>query len=155
MQRSPAAAVAFAIKRIPQTRRKDLILRFAGEALAHAADKLTDDEILTCAQKDPYSVLRQRQKFLPAIRARMLAQVIPMVRLSPECVPRGLESDILESIVKFPLVWLDQYGTFVTAMDTIANHLSINPDGRTLEKLYHRIDPAGKDAFFHFMADRL
>ena len=66
-----------------------------------------------------------------------------------------LESDILESIAKFPSLWLDQYGTFVIAMDQIAKHLSIIPDGRTLEKLYHRMDPAGKDAYFHFMADRL
>ena len=155
MQRSPAGAVAYAIKRIPQARRKDLILRFAGEALAHAADKLTDDEILACAQEDPYSALRERSKFIPEFRAKMLAQVIPMVRLSPVSVPGGLESDILESIAKFPSLWLDQYGTFVIAMDQIAKHLSIIPDGRTLEKLYHRIDPAGKDAFFHFMADRL
>jgi hypothetical protein len=155
MQRSPAGAVAYAIKRIPQAKRKDLILRFAGEALAHAADKLTDDEILACAQEDPYSALRERRKFIPEFRARILAQVIPMVRLSPVCIPGGLESDILESIAKFPSLWLDQYGTFVIAMDQIAKHLSIIPDGRTLEKLYHRMDPAGKDAYFHFMADRL
>jgi hypothetical protein len=155
MQRSPAGAVAFAIERIPQVRRKDLVLRFAGEALAHSADKLTDDEILTCAQQDPYSVLLQRQKFLPAIRARILAQVVPMVRLSHASVPRGLETDILESIAEFPLVWLDQYGTFVIAMDKIAKHLSINPDGGTLRKLYHRMDLAGRDAYFHFMACRL
>jgi hypothetical protein len=155
MQRSPAGAVAYAIKRIPLARRKNLILRFAGEALAHAADKLTDDEILACAQEDPYSVLRERRKFIPEFRAKMLAQVIPMVRLSPVSVPGGLESDILESIAKFPSLWLDQYDTFVIAMDQIAKHLSIIPDGRTLEKLYHRMDPAGKDAYFHFMADRL
>ncbi len=155
MQRSPAGAVAFAIKRIARVKRKDLLLQFAGEALAHASDKLTAAEILTCAQKDPYSVLRHRSKFFPAIRARMLSRVVPLVRMSPACIPRGLESDILESIAKFPLVWLGQFGTFVIAMDQIAKHLSIIPDGRTLEKLYHRMDPAGKDAFFHFMADRL
>ncbi|MDP3849218.1 MAG: hypothetical protein Q8Q59_01855 [Luteolibacter sp.] len=155
MQRSPAGAVAYAIKRIPHARRKDLILRFAGEALAHAADKLTAAEILACAQEDPYSVLRERRKFFPAIRARMLSRVVPLVRMSPACIPRGLETDILESIAKFPLVWLGQFGTFVTAMDTIATHLSINPDGKTLEELYHRMDSAGRDAYFQFMADRL
>lgn len=155
MRRSPEGAVAFATDRIPQARRKDLILRFAGEALAHAAAKLTDDEILTCAQQDPYSVLRHRRNFLPAIRARMLTRVVPLVRMSPACIPRGLETDVLASIAGFPLVWLDQYGTFVTAMDNIAKHLFINPDGRTLEKLYHRMDPAGTDAYFQFMADRI
>jgi hypothetical protein len=155
MQRSPAGAVAFAIKRIPQAKRKDLLLRFAGEALAHASDKLTAAEILTCAQKDPYSVLRHRRKFFPAIRSRMLSRVVPLVRMSPACIPRGLETDILESIAKFQLVWLGQFGTFVTAMDTIATHLSINPDGKTLEELYHRMDSAGRDAYFQFMADRL
>jgi hypothetical protein len=155
MRRSPAGAVAFAIERIPFANRKSLILRFASEALAHAPDKLTDGEILTCVERDPYAVLRYRCKFLPAIRAKMLSRVIPLVRMSPESIPRGLEADILESMALFPLVWLDHYKTFVTAMEAITNHLSIDPDGAALLDLHHRMDPAGRDAFFNFMAHRI
>lgn len=155
MERSPAGAVAFALERIGIGRRKSLISRFAGEALTHAADKLTEDEILECAERAPYAVMLQRRNFQPTVRARMLSRVVPMVRMSPESIPRGLEADILESMAKFPPAWLDQYQTFVAAMDKIAEHLSITPDSAALLNLHRKMDPAGRDAFFEFMAHRI
>lgn len=155
MQRSPAGAVAFATERIGVASRKSLLSRFPGQALTHAADKLTNNEILMCAERDPYAVMHQRRNFCPAIRARVLSNAIPMVRTPPECIPRGLESDILDSIASFPLVWLDRYGSFVTAMEKIASHLSIHPDGAALRKLLQRMDPSGREAFFHLVADRI
>jgi hypothetical protein len=153
MRRSPAGAVAFAAERIPVATRTSLLSRFADEALAHATDRLTDDEILTCAERDPYAVIQQRRKLTPAIRARVLSKAIPMVRMPPECVPPSLESDVLDSIASFPLVWLDRFGSFVTAMEKIASHLSIQPDGAALRELQQRMDPSGREAFFHLIAD--
>lgn len=155
MRKSPAGAVAFALQRIPAVMRKSLIFRFAGEALTHAADQLTEDEILTCADRNPYAVLRHRRKFIPAVRAKILAQVVPMVRMSPEGTPRGLETDILESIAEFPLAWLKHYESFAIVMDKLAKHLSINPDGAALLKLYEKMDPTGQDAFLNFIATRI
>lgn len=155
MQRSPAGAVAFATERIGVATRKCLLNRFPGEALTHAADKLTDAEILTCGGRDPYTAIQQRQKLAPAIRARVLSNAIPMVLLRPECIPLGLESDILDSIASFPLVWLNRFGSFVTVMEKIASHLSIHPDGAALRELQQRMDPSGREAFFHLIADRI
>lgn len=155
MQRSPAGAVAFATERIGIATRKSLLSRFPGEALAHAADKLTDAEILTCGGRDPHAAIQQRRKLAPAIRARVLSNAIPMVRLPPECIPPGLESDILDAIASFPSVWLDRYGSFVTVMEKIASHLSIHPDGAALRELQQRMDPSGREAFFHLIADRI
>jgi hypothetical protein len=155
MQRSPAGAVAFATERIGVATRKSLLSRYPGEALTHAADKLTDDEILTCAERDPHAVIQHRRKLAPDIRARVLSNAIPMVRMPPECIPSGLETDILDSIASFPLVWLDRYGSFVTAMEKIASHLSIHPDGVALRELQQTMDPSGREAFFHLIADRI
>lgn len=155
MRRSPEGAVAFATERIPVAIRKNLLSRFPAEAFAHATGKLTDDEIFTCAERDPYAVIQHRRNLHPNIRARVLSNAIPMVRMSPECIPIGLESDILDSIASFPMVWLDRYGSFVTAMEKIASHLSIHPDGAALRNLHGRMAPSGREAFFRLIADRV
>lgn len=152
MQRSPAGAVAFCIERIPPSRRKALIFQYAAEALTHAAEKLTEEEMLRSATREPRLALRMREKYHPALRARMLIVVIPMVRFTLEYLPPDLEPDILKSIAMFPSVWLAHYGSFTTVMDVLANHLSIRPTEAMILSLLQRMDPSEVAAFCEYMA---
>jgi hypothetical protein len=152
MQRSPAGAVAFCIERIPPSRRKALVFQYAAEALTHATEKLTEEEMLTSAAREPRLALRMREKYHPALRARMLIVVIPMVHFTIDYLPPDLEPDILKSIALFPSVWLAHYGSFTKVMDVLSNHLAIIPNEAGLQLLLQTMDPREIPAFYKYMA---
>lgn len=155
MRRSGAGAVAFCLNRVPRYSRNSILGMYAEDALAYVSHRMTEHEILFCAEKEPFAALRWRRNFSPALRAKVLAQVVPLDEWDPTDLPSGLEEDIMESIASFPQVWLNRYGSFISAMERISKHLAIQPDGPTALALYERIDAVGKEEFLEYIASRI
>ncbi len=155
IQRSPAGAVAFCLERLRPSMRSDLIPRFAGEALRHAKGLLSDEEVLTCAEREPYVALSARAGYSPALRAKIIVRVVPIIRIPYDLLPAGLEADILESIAAFPALWIDHFGSITKGMDILATRLGIRPDGPTVLGLLERFAPEGHESFFEFVASQI
>jgi hypothetical protein len=153
--RSGAGTVAFCLDRITPRFRNSSLGLYAEDALAHAFGQMTEDEILFCSEKEPFAALRWRRNFPPDLRAKVLAHVVPMDEWDGTELPAGLEEDILESIASFPAVWLRRYGCLCNAMERIAKHLSIQPDGPTALALYERMDPTGRESFRRYLSSRI
>jgi hypothetical protein len=155
MRRSRSGAVAFCLERIRPSRREKRILRHTHDALKHALEKLTDDEIIKCSEGSPYLTLEAHSRISPVLMAEVFPRVIPQVRIPFECLPPGLEVHILESIAKFPSVWINHYGSLTKAMELLTVCLGICPDGETVGALLARMDPSGKKSFTEYIATRL
>jgi hypothetical protein len=153
--RSGAAAVAFCLERIPGFRRNSFLAEHAEDALIHARHRMSEHQIILCAEKAPDTALRLRNNLPPALRARVFAHLVRLRPWDYSDLPSELKEEILESIASFPQAWLDCYGNFDSAMEMIAKRLSIQPDGPISLSLYERMDPAGKEAFLQYIVSRI
>lgn len=149
---SPLGAVCFAVERLPVILRKNLLDKYTAEALFHAADKMTEAELIRCATKDPGVALSLgcRRRLPPALQATLLAakyqKIVPWKM--DEALLRDLQRDILESIGAFPAEWLAAHeGGFAGVYEGLASHLSVRPEGSMLIEMRDRMEPPYQKAF--------
>jgi len=157
MQKSPRGAVSFAIERLPHWSRTSHLEKHPTAALLNAADKLTNKEFAFCATREPRTVFAVNcRRRLPPERRAVLWSVLYRklffgIGYEP---PPGLQRDILDSIAAFPTIWLatHQGGGFAVILSGLARYLEIRPDAAALIAMHHRMDPSGKQVFFHHIA---
>ncbi len=156
---SPRGAISFATERLSRYHRQLYLEEFPVDALTHAAEKLTEDELVSCANKEPSAALSYPcRRHLPThLRATLMANLLATcyrerrsIRLTGPI--DELERDLIDSIVDYPDEWLSTHnGSFIEVMDALATQLAVRPDGQALLEMGNRLHESYQGGFSNFL----
>ena len=106
VRRSLRGAVMHAFEELSPALVNKAVVDHPHEMIRYAASKLTDSQLLECAQLAPYAAFQCRSGMPPARRAAMLAISFPYCAIYYYAKPTALRSELLQSITNHPAVWL-------------------------------------------------
>ena len=106
VRRSLRGAVMHAFEELSPALVNKAVVDHPHEMIRYAAHKLTDSQLLECAQCAPYAAFQCRSGMPPARRAAMLAISYPYCAVYYYRKPAALRLEFIDSITNHPPAWL-------------------------------------------------
>jgi hypothetical protein len=154
MRRSPAAAVAFCVEKIPPGRRPQMLAQNPETALRLGFERLEEKDIAVCVTAAPSMALAMACGYTPTARARLLGSVVKHCKRGLPYHTTQLQTAIFQSIEEAPESWLEIFGdSFIPAFEKMDRNLGIRPSGEILIEFSKKLAAEKQARLLEVVAD--
>ncbi len=153
IQSSPAGAVRYAIRDIPQQLRMDFLRKNPSVALQNSGE-LSDAELSVCSAEDPLNALHLRSEYRPKQQAIILAlSYTYFLNDRTYFHLEDFQAEVAGSIREFPMEWVAVHGgSFDRLVTNLDICISYKLDAAALTVFLNNVEPSEKGAVARHIA---